>query len=560
MRPGGHRLPGRRWAAGPARGGRAVRCARPTTRRSASADIAGAEPGRREPPVLQGVRRPGPARRADAAGGACWTGLLGGLPLGGWRPELTADAAAVTETRTRDEIDALADGLDGLSVSGPKPGRRASLATARQCAAMGPLLFELRSAGPADGPARCPRCDVPARRLDELLPARAPARAHAPPLPEVARARRGPPLHGLSADELRASTSASIRSGSCTMKYNPKVHEDGRGLPGFARLHPLPARRARPGRAASCCASWSGACARSPAWRRPPCSPPAGAHGELTGLLLMRAYHEPARRERDAQGRHPGLGPRHQPGQRHPGRLRGGRGAVRRARGWWTWTALRGRARRRRGRHHADQPQHPGPVRGGHRRDRRAVVHEVGGLLYYDGANLNAILGVVPPGRHGLRHRAHEPAQDLRHARTAAGGRAPARSRSRSTWRRSCPAPVRAREDGDGYLLDYDRPRVDRPGARLHGNVGVLARAYAYILGHGRATGCARWARTRCSTPTSCGSRLRDALRHALRPPVHARVRGCRPRPEASAAACGPWTWPSACSTRASTRPRSTSR
>ncbi len=58
-----------------------------------------------------------------------------------------------------------------------------------------------------------------------------------------------------------------------------------------------------------------------------------------------------------------------------------------------------------------------------------AAIHEVGGLLYYDGANLNAILGVVRPGRHGIRHRAHEPAQDIRHA--ARRGRARGRPRGR---------------------------------------------------------------------------------------------------------------------------------
>ena len=113
-----------------------------------------------------------------------------------------------------------------------------------------------------------------------------------------------------------------------------------------------------------------------------------------------------------------------------------------------------------------------------------AAVHEVGGLLYYDGANLNAILGVTRPGRHGLRHRAHEPAQDLRRARTAAGGRAPARWRSASAWPSSSPA--RCRAQGDDGTCGWHTP--ERSIGRVHGwygNALALARAYSYIVVNG---------------------------------------------------------------------------
>ena len=113
-----------------------------------------------------------------------------------------------------------------------------------------------------------------------------------------------------------------------------------------------------------------------------------------------------------------------------------------------------------------------------------AAVHEVGGLLYYDGANLNAILGVVRPGRHGVRHRPHEPAQDLRRAprrrRTrrrpgggvGATGAVPARPDARRGRRRRVPTG-RTPAQSIGRVHGW------------HGNALALARAYAYILANG---------------------------------------------------------------------------
>ena len=212
--------------------------------------------------------------------------------------------------------------------------------------------------------------------------------------------------------------------------------------------------------------------------------PAAGAAGELTGLLLMRAYHDAARRAAP-----PGRSSRTRPtaptrprspwaatrsvdrAERRPGLRRHGRAAR--------------RPRHRRGRDHADQPQHARALRGGHRRDRRRRAR--GGraaLLRRRQPQRHPRRG--PARRHGLRHRAHEPAQDLRHAPRRRGTRRRARWRCRPAWSSSCPAPGRCAGGLDGYDVRLGRPA--RSIGRVHGwhgNALVLARALAYIEVHG---------------------------------------------------------------------------
>ena len=114
--------------------------------------------------------------------------------------------------------------------------------------------------------------------------------------------------------------------GSCTMKYNPRINERLVGLPGFAR--PAPARRGRrrAGRARARMASCRRSSPRSPGSTRSSLQPAAGSQGELTGLMLIRAYFaDRGEDETAAQGRHPGHGARHESGQRDDGRLRADR-------------------------------------------------------------------------------------------------------------------------------------------------------------------------------------------------------------------------------------------
>ena len=187
--------------------------------------------------------------------------------------------------------------------------------------------------------------------------------------------------------------------GSCTMKYNPKLCDEAAALPGPGRRPPGRAGAARPGLAGAAVVALTTPCAASPAWHAATLQPPAGAAGELTGLLIMRAWHEAQGRSPtkviipdSAHGTNPasvtprrlpdGDVPSDQPGLVDLGALR----------------------------EHLDDDvagimlTNPNTL-GLFEEDIAeiaAAVHEVGGLLYYDGANLNAILGVTRPGRHGL--------------------------------------------------------------------------------------------------------------------------------------------------------------
>ena len=201
--------------------------------------------------------------------------------------------------------------------------------------------------------------------------------------------------------------------GSCTMKYNPKAADAGASLPGFTQVHP-----AAP---AMCTQGWlellveleEVLCAIT-GMEAATLQPAAGAAGELTGLLLMRAYHEAngesARRRRviipdSAHGTNPASVT-----------LSGYEVATvgTNARGGVDLEALRALLDDDVAGIMLTNPSTLGLFEEDIVEIAEAV-HDVGGLLYYDGANLNAILGIVRPGRHGLRHRAPERAQDLRH-------------------------------------------------------------------------------------------------------------------------------------------------
>jgi glycine dehydrogenase subunit 2 len=122
-------------------------------------------------------------------------------------------------------------------------------------------------------------------------------------------------------------------------------------------------------------------------------------------------------------------------------------------------------------------------------------VHQAGGLLYYDGANLNAILGKVRPGDMGFDV-IHMNLHKTFSTPHGGGGRARARSASASASCRTC--RCRGRAEGDALpLARRRRPAgVDRPAVGFMGNTGVLLRAWVYmrILG---APACAAWPSTR---------------------------------------------------------------
>jgi len=270
--------------------------------------------------------------------------------------------------------------------------------------------------------------------------------------------------------------------GSCTMKYNPRAGEAAAALPGFLDVHPLWPRMPRGERLAQ------GALELLEDTERRLCEitgmaeftlqPLAGAHGELTGAMIVAAYH----RARGARKSHVLI----------PDSAHGTNPASARIAGFEVVTVPSGpdglvdfdrfRAAVN------DQTAAvmltcPNTLGLFERRvhEMAEIVHAVDGLLYYDGANLNALLGRCRPADLGF---------DLCHLNlhktfaTPHGGGGPGAGPVGvvEKLRPFLPIPrVRRRPDGEVYLED-DAPLSIGNIAPFYGNFGVIVRAYAYLL------------------------------------------------------------------------------
>ncbi|MBS3733831.1 MAG: aminomethyl-transferring glycine dehydrogenase subunit GcvPB [Phycisphaerae bacterium] len=274
--------------------------------------------------------------------------------------------------------------------------------------------------------------------------------------------------------------------GSCTMKYNPKVCEQAAVMPGFADLHPLLPQL--PGGEMLV----QGALAvlhEMDLMLRAICGmggftlqPLAGAHGELTGAMIIAAYHRDRGNAKDvilipdsAHGTNPasaaiaGYDVKTIPSDPH---------------GLMDVDALR---------EHLDDkvagvmltcPNTLG-LFNPRVKDIADLVHGVDGLMYYDGANLNALLGRCRPGDLGF---------DIVHLnlhKTFAaphGGGGPGAGPVGVVERLVdfLPTSVVVAHDDGTYTLDYDRPKSIGYVAPFYGNFGVILKAYTYLLSVGR--------------------------------------------------------------------------
>jgi glycine dehydrogenase subunit 2 len=265
------------------------------------------------------------------------------------------------------------------------------------------------------------------------------------------------------------------------MKYNPKVAEAVAQLPGFQRVHPQQPDGTVQG-ALELLWRLERALCEITGMARATLQPPAGACGELTGLLIMRAHHARSGSPRtkiaipdSAHGTNPasvrlaGYEAVHVPSD---------------ARGLVDVSALEKLVDEDVAGLMLTNPNTLGLFEEEIERITD-VVHEVGGLVYYDGANLNAILGRCRPGDMGF---------DIVHINTHKtfatphGGGGPGAGPVGVTQALVpfLPIPRIEREEDGGFRLHSDEP--DSIG-RVHGflgNFAVLARAYAYVLLHGR--------------------------------------------------------------------------
>ena len=278
-------------------------------------------------------------------------------------------------------------------MSAPGPGTGATFETPQQ-RDRARTIFE--KGAPGRRAFVCPEIDVPAAGPEQLLPAR--HRRSAPPrLPELSE----PEIvrHYVSISKRNFDLDSGFYPlGSCTMKHNPRLHERAAALDGHARLHPLQ----DPARAQGALElMWRLQRALGEIAGLPHVSlqPSAGSHGELAGVLLTRAYHESR-----GQQRRKVLTPDTAHGTNPATVTMAGLEAVKLetdAAGGIDLDDLRAKAGTDVACLMLTNPNTLG-VFDPNIEQIAAIVHEAGATLYYDGANLNAIMGLSRPGDMGF--------------------------------------------------------------------------------------------------------------------------------------------------------------
>lgn len=320
-----------------------------------------------------------------------------------------------------------------------------------------------------------PECDVPKQEISSFVPEhlRRKKPAAFPELYEV--------------DVIRHYTALSRRNfgvdngfyplGSCTMKYNPKINEDVARMPGFAKIHPYQQVETVQG-ALELMYRLQQDLQEITGMDQVTLQPAAGAHGEWTGLMMIRAYHE-------SKGDHL------RTKVIVPDSAHGTNPASAATAGFETVT-IRSNAK---GLVDLDALQqalgsdtaalmltNPNTL-GLFEEDIceiTSLVHQAGGLVYYDGANANAILGKTRPGDMGF---------DVVHLNlhktfsTPHGGGGPGAGPVgvKSILKPFLPKPIVAKHDNGSFFFDDDIAQSIGRVKGFNGNFGILVRAYTYI-------------------------------------------------------------------------------
>jgi glycine dehydrogenase subunit 2 len=331
-----------------------------------------------------------------------------------------------------------------------------------------------------------PAVDVPERPLDELLP-RALRRAGPPRLPEVSEPEIVRHFNRLSKRNFDLDT-GFYPLGSCTMKHNPKLHERVAALPGHAKLHPLQ----DPSRAQGALElMWrlQEALAEIAGLPHVSLQPSAGSHGELAGVLLTRAFHEDRGEVRTKV-----LTPATAHGTNPATVTMAGYEVVKVGtddRGNVDLDDLRAKANDEVACLMLTNPSTLGLFETGIG-EVAEIVHGVGATLYYDGANLNAVMGICRPGDMGFDIVHFNLHKSFTQPHGGGGpGAGPIAVSDRIEPYLPRPQVVRREHTGNGsepsFDLDYDRPKSIGRLRGFQGNYGVFVRSYAYIRSLGAA-------------------------------------------------------------------------
>jgi glycine dehydrogenase subunit 2 len=342
-----------------------------------------------------------------------------------------------------------------------------------------PVTTIFEKSVPGRRAATLPRTDVPETPLEELIPAKH-LRSGPAELPEVSEPEIVRHYNRISRRNFDLDT-GFYPLGSCTMKHNPRVNERVAALPGHSRLHPAQDPRRAQGALEL---MWNLQAALAEICGLPHVSlqPSAGSHGELAGLLLTRAFHEDRGEERTEV-----LTPDTAHGTNPATVTMAGYEVVKvetDERGGVDVDDLRAKASERTACLMLTNPNTLG-LFDANIKEIAAIVHEAGGSLYYDGANLNAIMGRSRPGDMGF---------DIVHVNLhktfsqphggGGPGAGPIAVSERILPYLPVPRVVRregANGSGPTYDLDYDAPKSIGRLRGFAGNFGVFARSYAYI-------------------------------------------------------------------------------
>jgi glycine dehydrogenase subunit 2 len=335
-----------------------------------------------------------------------------------------------------------------------------------------PLIFELSTPGRVGY--SLPEMDVPEADLSKLLPEGF-LREEEPELPEASEL-----------DIMRHYTALSKRNhgvdsgfyplGSCTMKYNPKMNENVARFNGFAHVHPLQDESSIQG-ALELMYDLQEHLIEITGMDEVTLQPAAGAHGEWTGLMMIRAYHEANGDDKRTK-------------VIVPDSAHGTNPASATVAGFETITVksdenglvdlddLRNVVGEDTAALMLTNPNTLGLFEE-NILEMAEIVHEAGGKLYYDGANLNAVMSKARPGDMGF---------DVVHLNLhktftgphGGGGPGSGPVGVKADLIPFLPKPIVTKQDGV-YKFDYDRPQSIGRVKPYYGNFGINVRAYTYI-------------------------------------------------------------------------------
>jgi len=324
-----------------------------------------------------------------------------------------------------------------------------------------------------------PKWDMKEKPLEDLIPSKF-IKTEALNLPEVSEV-----------DVIRHYTNLSTMNygvdtgfyplGSCTMKYNPKINEEVAGIGGLVNIHPYQDEKTVQG-SLELMYNLADMLAEISGMDQVTLQPAAGAHGELTGIMLIKAYHH----ARGDFKRTKVITPDSSHGTNPATINMAGYEAIEiksKATGEVDIDALKAALNDEVAGLMLTNPNTLGLFER-EIKEIAELVHDAGGLLYYDGANMNAIMSKTRPGDMGfdvMHYNLHKTFS------TPHGGGGPGAGPVgvKEKLVKFLPVPVVSKNE-EKYFFDYERPDSIGKVKGFYGNYGILVRAYSYIMSMGK--------------------------------------------------------------------------